>query len=208
MTVEENVSTPEGPARLWRDEAERPRLRLVLGHGAGGGVQAPDLALLAKLLPADGMSVIRVEQPWRVAGKRIAQRPPVLDEAWTAALEAIPRDVPLVVGGRSAGARVACRTAVAVGAAAVVALSFPLHLPGRPEKSRLPELLGAGVPTLVMQGERDTFGRPEEFPNGPFTMVTVAHADHGLKVPKGHGQAETLRTVVSSVREFLEPFTG
>ncbi|NDL60046.1 alpha/beta family hydrolase [Phytoactinopolyspora mesophila] len=208
MSTEQTVQTPEGVARLWIDDAPGARLRLVLGHGAGGGIAARDLAALADRLPEQGITVVRVEQPYRVAGKRLPPRPPVLDRAWAAVLEAVPRDLPVVVGGRSSGARVACRTAQAVGAAAVVALSFPLHPPGKPERSRLPELLDAGVPTLVVQGERDTFGRPDEFPDGPFSLRTVAHADHGLSVPKAHSQAAATESVVAAVREFIEPLLG
>jgi uncharacterized protein len=142
-----------------------------------------------------------------LAGKKIAPRPAVLDEAWLAGAE-LPQKVPLIVGGRSAGARVACRTGVTLGARAVVALSFPLHPPGKPEKSRLEELTGAGVPTLVVQGQRDAFGRPEEFGAGPFTIVKVAHADHGMAVPKANDQHEALSTIVRAVREFVLSFAG
>lgn len=205
MSSQSLVPTPVGDARLWSDEAERPRLRLVLGHGASGGLHARDLTALTSSLPADGVSVVRVEQPFAVAGKRIGPRPPVLDEAWLAAVGTLPRDVPLVVGGRSAGARVACRTATALDAVAVVCLAFPLHLPGKPERSRLPELAGASaaLPVLVVQGERDTFGRPEEFPPGPHQLITVAHAGHGMGVPKAHDQRAALDTVVGAVRTFL-----
>lgn len=210
MSSRRTVPTPVGDARLWSDDAADPRLRLVLGHGAGGGPGAVDLEALAAQLPAEGVSVVRVEQPWCVAGKRVAPRPPILDEAWLAAMDAVPRDVPVMVGGRSAGARVACRTAVACGAAGVVALSFPLHPPGKPERSRQDELLGAAaaVPTLVVQGERDTFGRPDEFPDGAYQLVTVAHADHGMKVARAHDQQEASATVVEAVRSFLSSVTG
>jgi len=126
-----------------------------------------------------------------------------MDEAWVAALAGVPTEGPLVVGGRSAGARVACRTALELGAPAVVSLAFPLHPPGKPERSRLRELVGSGVPTLVLQGERDTFGRPEEFPDGPFELVPVAHADHGMAVPRAHDQAATLDRIVRIVGDWL-----
>ena len=158
----------------------------MLGHGAGGGIEARDLAALARELPASGIAVVRVEQPWRVAGKRVAGPPAQLDKAWLVAVpEAVRRtgaSGPLFVGGRSAGARVACRTASDVGAAGVVALAFPLHPPGRPDRSRVAELLGVDVPVLVVQGERDSFGGPPELPDGP-QVVPVPGADHGLKVP-------------------------
>lgn len=209
MTRKRTVPTPAGKARLWFDDAERPRLRCVLGHGAGGGPEARDLAALAASLPVTGVSVIRVEQPWRLAGRKVAPRPAVLDEAWLAAVAAVPRDVPLVVGGRSAGARVACRTAASLGAAGVVALSFPLHLPGKPEQSRLPELAAAAeaMPVLVVQGERDTFGRPEEFPPGPHRLVVVPGADHGMKTPKTSG-TRALDVVVDAVSSWLTDLDG
>lgn len=163
------VETPVGPARVHLTRPPGAIGTLVLGHGAGGGVEAPDLLALTALAE-DGWLIARVEQPWRVAGRRIATPPPQLDLAWTAVLAALTRGRgkvphPVVVGGRSAGARVACRTAEAVGADAVLALSFPLHPPGRPEKSRAHEALeatGAGKPLLVIQGRTDAFGTPEE----------------------------------------------
>lgn len=205
MTTRSTVATPAGDARLWVDEADRPWLRCVLGHGAGGGPQARDLQALADRLPSIGVSVVRVEQPWRVAGKRVAQRPAVLDQAWLAAVGTLPRDLLLVVGGRSAGARVACRTAVALDAAAVVALAFPLHPPGKPERSRLDELVTAAnaLPVLVVQGERDSFGRPEEFPPGPHRLVNIAYADHGMSVPKAHDQGAASESVVDAVQSWL-----
>ncbi|PSL06650.1 hypothetical protein CLV30_10235 [Haloactinopolyspora alba] len=208
MTERTTVPTPVGDARLWTDEpdeADAARARLVLGHGAGGGPDAADLRALAERLPEAGVSVVRVEQPWRVAGKRVAPRPATLDEAWLVALDAVARDVPMLVGGRSAGARVACRTAEATGAAGVVALSFPLHPPGKPERSRQDELLtaAAAVPTLVVQGERDTFGRPGEFPDGPYRLVAVDHADHAMAVPKAHDRDAATAAVVEAVRSFV-----
>jgi len=197
------VQTPVGAARLTVDAAKDEHGVLVLGHGAGGGIGARDLAALAAALPAEGITVVRVEQPYRVAGKKAAPVPTTLDRAWVAAVEAIRRNGPLAVGGRSAGARVACRTASAVGAVAVVALAFPLHPPGRPERSRLDELVSAGVPTLVMQGERDLFGRPEEFPEGPFELIAVPHADHGMAVPAAHGPQATLAGLVETVQDWL-----
>src|SRR5918994_3140561 len=197
------VGTPAGDSRLTLQPAQYARATLVLGHGASGGIGARDLRALAAALPGEGVTVIRVEQPWLVVGRRVAPRPEILDQAWLGALQAVPAGVPLAVGGRSAGARVACRTARTVGARAVVALAFPLHPPGRPERSRLGELLGAGVPTLVVQGERDSFGRPDEFPQGTFELVAVAHADHGMAVPRAHDQAGTLDRVVGTVRDWL-----
>lgn len=182
MTVR-TYATPVGQARAVVTRASRSWATLVLGHGAGGGIEAPDLAALAAALPAAGVTVVRVEQPWRVAGRRVATPPPTLDRGWLAVLAGLRTRGPLVVGGRSAGARVACRTATAVGARGVVALSFPLRPPGRPDVSRLPELVGAGVPTLVLQGERDAFGGPGDFPAG-VDVRPLAFADHSLRVPR------------------------
>jgi predicted alpha/beta-hydrolase family hydrolase len=167
--IAKDLRTPVGMARahLWRPS--RPRGAVVLGHGAGGSSWSADLQALTSL-SGDGWCVVLVEQPWRVAGRRVAVPPAQLDVAWlavmaelTAGRGALPR--PLVVGGRSAGARVACRTAAAVGADAVLALSFPLFPPGRPERSRASEALlvtAAGTRLAVIQGEKDPFGTPED----------------------------------------------
>ncbi|MDX2597249.1 MULTISPECIES: alpha/beta hydrolase family protein [Streptomyces] len=185
MTTTEIIATDAGDARITWHPAEQPRLVLALGHGAGGGVEARDLQALARVLPGHGASVALVEQPWRVAGKKLAPAPKTLDTGWRGIWPALARPgLPVVSGGRSAGARVACRTAGELGAHAVLALSFPLHPPGRPEKSRADELLGAGVPTLVVQGGADPFGRPAEFPEGDHELAEVPHGDHGFAVPK------------------------
>ncbi|SDE18434.1 alpha/beta hydrolase family protein [Auraticoccus monumenti] len=165
MSEELAVTTAQGPGRwvLDRPEGDVSAL-LLLGHGAGGGIEARDLAGLARWLPPHGVAVARFEQPWRTAGRKVAVAPPRLDEAWLESVDVVRTvvaDVPLVVGGRSAGARVACRTAGALGAAAVLCLSFPLHPPGR-TTSRLPELLAPDVPRVVLQGSRDTFGGADE----------------------------------------------
>ncbi|RST10098.1 hydrolase [Streptomyces sp. WAC05374] len=186
MTTTETVPTGLGDARItWYAADGAARLVLALGHGAGGGVEARDLRALAAALPATGVTVALVEQPWRVAGKKLAPAPKRLDEGWRDLWPALrAAGPPVVAGGRSAGARVACRTARELGAHAVLALSFPLHPPGRPESSRADELLGAGVPTLVVQGGNDPFGRPEEFPAGEHELVEVPFGDHGFAVPK------------------------
>ncbi len=204
MSEVSTVPTPHGDARLVRDRSRRPVATLLLGHGAGGGVEAPDLAALARDLPRHGISVVRVEQPWRVAGRRVAPRPAVLDECFVAAADRLRTRTPLVVGGRSAGARSAARTAHALGAVGVVALAFPLHPPGRPERSRLSELEAVALPTLVVQGERDAFGRPEEFP-AHLEVAVVPGADHGFAVPRrGLLSAEdALVVVVEAVLEFV-----
>lgn len=174
-----------GAARVTWHRAARARLVLAVGHGAGGGVEARDLQALARTLPGHGVSVALVEQPWRVAGKKVAPAPKTLDTGWRGVWPALAAPgLPVVSGGRSAGARVACRTAAELGAHAVLALGFPLHPPGRPERSRAAELLGAGVPALVVQGGNDPFGKPEEFPGGPFELITVPYGDHGFAVPK------------------------
>ncbi|MGX4652356.1 alpha/beta hydrolase family protein [Micromonospora sp. SCSIO 07396] len=157
------LDTPRGPARVDTDRPTGPPTSLlVLGHGAGGSVDAPDLLAVRDAARDAGVLVARVTQPYRVAGRRAPAPAGHLDEAWTAVLAVLRRrhpDLPLLVGGRSSGARVACRTAGPVGAAGVVALAFPLHLPGRPERSRADELV-TGLPTLVVNGDRDPFGLP------------------------------------------------
>lgn len=188
------VDTRHGPARLLRSAAEHPWSMLVLGHGAGGGAAARDLGWLATDLPRAGIGVLRVEQPWRVAGHKVASPAAVLDESWLDVLAQLPERPPLVVGGRSSGARVACRTATSVRPVACLALAFPLHPPWRPEQSRLPELLGSGVPTLVVQGDRDPFGAATDFPElpGSIRIVSAIDADHEFAVRRGHGRSAAL----------------
>jgi predicted alpha/beta-hydrolase family hydrolase len=204
MTQVQVVATPHGDARLLRDRSRHPIATLLLGHGAGGGVESPDLACLAAALPSQGVSVIRLEQPWRVAGKKIAPRPQVLDECFVAAANALRVRSPLVVGGRSAGARSAARTARELGASGLLALAFPLHPPGKPERSRLEELEAVEVPTLVIQGERDAFGRPDEFPPD-HELTVVPDADHALKVPKRGeiSQEDAFGIIVEATLEWI-----
>lgn len=183
MSQTRTIPTPHGDARLEVHRAAEPMATLLLSHGAGGGIDAPDLQALAKDLPRLGVTVELLEMPWRVAGKKLAPRPAVLDECFLAVGHALRPRTPRVVGGRSAGARAAARCAQALHADGCLALAFPLHPPGKPEKSRLDELEGAGVTTLVIQGERDPFGRPEEFPDD-VDLAVVPLADHSFRVPK------------------------
>jgi predicted alpha/beta-hydrolase family hydrolase len=208
-TTVRDIATPVGTARLHTDRSRHPVAALVLGHGAGKGEDSRDLAALAASLPSHGISVFRVEQPWHVSGKKVAARPDALDAATLACVNAIRVRTPLVVGGRSAGARVACRLAGSLGAVGCIALAFPLHPPGRPEASRLPELTGAGVPTLVIQGERDPFGRPDDFPSG-VDVVPVPDADHGFAVPNRAEltQDETLALIAETVVEWVTARIG
>lgn len=174
------IETPVGDARAALS-GDGPALA-VLGHGAGGGIGAADLVAVTAALQAEGWAVARVEQPYRVQGRRAPDRPQKLDAAWMAVCVALAKihPGPLLVGGRSSGARVACRTAAGVRASAVVCLAFPLHPPGKPDSSRADELgLVAGVPLLVVQGERDPFGTADEFPAG-VEVVTVP-GDHSLR---------------------------
>jgi uncharacterized protein len=204
MTTTRTVPTPHGDARLHRSAARDPVATLLLGHGAGGGVEARDLVALADDLPAQGITVVRLEQPWRVAGRRLAPAPPVLDACLLAAAAAMRPRTPLIVGGRSAGARSAARCSERLGAAGYLGLSFPLHPPGRPEKSRLDELDGVAVPKLVVQGERDPFGTPEEFPED-VELAVVPAADHGFKVPARAevSQATAMAIIVEATLEWV-----
>jgi uncharacterized protein len=179
------LDTPHGPARAHLHSADEPRAALVLGHGAAGGVEAPDLVAATEAAHSERISVALTEQPYRVAGRRSPARAPQLDAAWIAVVEHLRAGelagLPLIVGGRSLGGRVACRTAEATGAVAVLCLAFPLEPPGRagkPPQSRQPELDAVTVPTLVVQGERDRFGMP---PPGPSRQVVKVPGDHGLK---------------------------
>jgi len=188
------IETPEGLGRAQVCRPPRARGTVALGHGAGGGLRSLDLTVAREVLVAAGWAVVLVEQPWLVAGRRVAGRPPTLDAAWVPIVQALttgrgklPR--PLVVGGRSAGARVACRTAAVLGADAGLLLSFPLHLPGQPEKLRAHELALAPDPTWVVQGTNDTFGTPDEvrphLPRG--TRLVEVPGSHSF--PKGSRRA-------------------
>src|SRR4051794_34706287 len=177
------LPTPHGPARVHLQGGAEARGALLLGHGAGGGITARDLVTAAAAARAARMAVGLVEQPYRVAGKRSTPRAPVLDEGWLALVDGLRSGplagLPLVFGGRSSGARVACRTASRGGAIGALCLAFPLLPPGRAGVvSRLPELDEAGVPVLVVQGERDPYGMPP--PGDGRTVVQVA-GDHALR---------------------------
>ena len=167
------IETPHGPANAHLHPADEPRAALVLGHGAGGGVAAPDLVAATEAARSEGVNVALVEQPYRVAGRRSPAPAKQLDAAWLAVVEELRADalrgLPLIVGGRSLGARVACRNVEATGAVAVLCLAFPLQ-PPRGSASRLPELDAVRVPMLVVQGERDQFGIP---PAGDQRKVVV-----------------------------------
>jgi predicted alpha/beta-hydrolase family hydrolase len=176
------IETPHGPARAHLHGTGNDAGALVLGHGAGGGVDAPDLVAATEAAVAAGFSVALVEQPYKVAGKRSQPASSKLDEAWIAVVGELAGGelggLPLIVGGRSAGARVACRTAAECEAEAVLCLAFPVHPPGKPEKSRTDELDAISIPVLVVQGESDPFGMPKGGKN--CEVVTVA-GNHGLK---------------------------
>jgi predicted alpha/beta-hydrolase family hydrolase len=213
------VETPQGPGRLLIDAAGEPAAILVLGHGAGGGPNAMDLELLARGMPERGTTVVRFEQPWRTAGRRIATPPPKLDEAWLAALDWLRHQPwgagPLFVGGRSAGARVACRTADELGAAGIVCLAFPLHLPGRPDQSRIAELLSPAAPRLVLQGTSDAFGRAAEIEMAieqttGIRLVELPGADHSYRVAASSSftPADLRAAVLGEVSRFVETGWG
>ena len=181
------IDTPHGQAKAHLHPADEPRAALVLGHGAGGGITSRDLVTATGVARSEGLTVALVEQPYRVAGRRSPAPARQLDAAWTAVVRHLVagelRGLPLFVGGRSLGARVACRTAEATGAVGVLCLAFPLQPPRRrsaagPAPSRLPELDGVTVPTLVVQGARDPFGIP---PAGAHRTVVEVPGDHSLR---------------------------
>lgn len=182
--VVREVATPHGPARVTVHPAVDPvpaPAVLLLGHGAGGGFAAPDLRAATAAALTLGVHVAQVDQPYRVAGRRAPAPAAQLDAAWLAVVAAVRAalpGLPLLVGGRSSGARVACRTASAADAVAVLCLAFPVHPPGRPEKDRLAELAMPAVPVLVVQGQRDPFGRP---PPAPGRELVLLAGDHSLK---------------------------
>jgi predicted alpha/beta-hydrolase family hydrolase len=213
------LDTPQGQARFFVDLADRPISILVLGHGAGGGVAAADLELLARRLPPLGITVARFEQPWRTAGRKVGAPPPRLDEAWITALGWLQEQQwaqqPLVAGGRSAGARVACRTASDTNAAGILCLAFPLHLPGQPEKSRLAELLTPTQPRQVVQGSNDSFGTAEELRAAigkvaGITLVELPGVGHSYRIAKSSAvEPATLHaTLVTEVSRFIATTVG
>jgi predicted alpha/beta-hydrolase family hydrolase len=207
MDATRDVTTPRGPARVHLDMMDNATVGLlVLGHGAGGGPDAPDLLAARDGALAAGLAVARVEQPWRVAGRRVAEAPARLDEAWLAVVEALAAPGPVVVGGRSSGARVACRTAGGLGAVAVLALAFPLVPPGR-TTSRRDELHLPGVPRLVVQGSRDAFGIPEAADG--VRVELVEGADHAFAVRRkdGRSRPEVLDQVRTVVQAWLQSVT-
>ncbi|HWB65343.1 MAG TPA: alpha/beta family hydrolase [Mycobacteriales bacterium] len=174
------IETPSGPARAVITGPGRADLA-VLGHGAGGGIDAPDLVAVTERLVDLGWTVARVEQPYRVKGRRAPEAAPRLDAAWSAVVTALRagHSGRLLVAGRSSGARVAVRTAAELAADLIVALAFPLHPPGKPEKTRMEELAQLPAPMLIVQGERDPFGAAAEFPPGP--QLTSVPGDHSLR---------------------------
>jgi predicted alpha/beta-hydrolase family hydrolase len=191
MTLE--LDTPHGPAHVHLHEVADPRGALVLGHGAGGGVGAPDLVGATRAAQSEGFAVALVEQPYRVAGRRSPAPAHQLDAAWVAVCEQLPwSGLPLVTGGRSSGARVACRTAAATGAAGVLCLAFPLHAPGRPDNTRLPELEAVEVPVLIVQGQSDPFGMP---PSAPSREVVTVAGNHSLRRSRD--------ALIAAVRDWL-----
>jgi uncharacterized protein len=186
--AERIIETPHGPARAFVHPVASPIGGLVLGHGAGGGVSARDIIAVTNAALEASIAVALVEQPYRVAGRKSPAPAHHLDAAWLAVVAALRGAEPVLCGGRSSGARVACRTAAHTGAVGVLCLAFPVHPPGRPEKTRLPELDAVAVPTLVVQGASDPFGMP---PAGPQREVVTVPGNHSLT-----GDLEALRTAV------------
>lgn len=206
------VQTTEGPARFLVSGASRRNVgMLVLGHGAGGSRWTDDVTAVRDAAVDVGWVVVLVDQPWRVAGRRIASRPEALDRAWLCVLERLDQigrpAGPLVVGGRSAGARVACRTAGRVGAALVLALSFPLHPPGRPDRSRAEELVRptlSGISVHVIQGRKDPMGTPEDVSAVLLEGVRVHPVDgtHSLERATGQVARSALDGLQGAARRF------
>jgi uncharacterized protein len=190
------IDTPHGPARAHLKVPQKAVGAVVLGHGAGGGVGAKDIVAAAEAAGEASFAVALVEQPYLVAGRRSPAPAKQLDAAWTAVVEHLRggelAGLPLIVGGRSLGARVACRTVGVTGADAVLCLAFPVHPPGKPEKTRLDELDAVELPVLVVQGDSDPFGMPPDAPN---RTIAVVAGNHGL--------GKDMTPVAAAVREWL-----
>jgi uncharacterized protein len=195
--MEIEIVTGSGPARVDLDKPGNPRFLLVLTHGAGGGTDSKDLLAAHQAGLELGGAVARVLQPYRVRGSRAPGSAERQDEAWLEIIKRLRRrfrGIPLIQGGRSNGARVACRTAQAAGARAVVALAFPLHPPGQPERSRVDELRAAGTDVLVVNGDRDPFGVPDR-----------ADASRVVVLP---GETHTLSRHPEKVRDAVATWLG
>jgi uncharacterized protein len=189
-----DIDTPHGPARAHIHAADNPRAALILGHGAGGSVNSADLVAATEAATAKNLTVVLVEQPYLVAGRKSAAPAPQLDAAWKAVIEQLPIEgLPLIAGGRSSGARVACRTAAETHAIAVLCLAFPVHPPGKPEKTRLSELDAVTVPVLVVQGTSDPFGMPPE-----------ARGREVVSVPGNHSLTKSRDAVAAAVGGWLQ----
>ncbi|WP_426567041.1 alpha/beta family hydrolase [Angustibacter sp. McL0619] len=172
-----------------------------MGHGSATGVEAADLQAVARTLARAGVTVALMTQPYRVERNRSAADQASLDIAWASTWSRVSREgVPVIAGGRSAGAQVACRTAGALGAIGVVALAYPIRGPG----SRS-ELLRTAAPTLIVQGGADPFGTPAEYPRLPprFELVEVPGADHMFDGGAGGLEGNVTR-VTSAVRSWVD----
>ncbi|UYM06032.1 alpha/beta hydrolase family protein [Solicola gregarius] len=205
ITIERRtLETPHGPGRLVQRRAPSPFATLIMTHGAGAGIETGDLRRIAISLPSYGVNTAMLELPWVGQGRRIAPSRTVLDESFVAMVNRLRPQTPTFVGGRSTGARLACRHARRLGGVGAVAVSFPLHPKGRPERSRIDELDGARVPVLVVQGERDELGAPEEFPP-QLTLARVPYADHSMVVPKRApvDQDATYRLVATTILQWI-----
>jgi predicted alpha/beta-hydrolase family hydrolase len=201
--VMELVPTPVGTAGItWYPAPGTARAVALLGHGTATGVEAADLQALAAALPPQGVSVVLVTQPYRMNRTRSGSDEPSLDAAWRAVWPiAADLGVPVISGGRSAGSQVACRTAEQLGAHAVLALAYPLLGPGSPE-----ELLATGRPTLILQGTRDPFGRPEQFPTLPaeIELVEIADANHTFGTPGRSPRPAAMDLITAATSQWIE----
>ena len=198
------LPTLHGDGRLVQRRAASPFATLIMTHGAGAGIETPDLNRIAVSLPAYGVNTAMLELPWVAQGRRIAPNKAVLDESFVAMANRLRPQTPTFIGGRSTGARLACRHARRLGGIGIIALSFPLHPRGKPERSRVDELTESGLPVLVVQGERDDMGRPDEFPP-QLPLVSIPYADHSLAVPKREpvDQDDTYRLAASAILQWM-----
>jgi predicted alpha/beta-hydrolase family hydrolase len=187
---------------------------LVLGHGAGGHRKVPRMLRLAQAL-ARGRRVILFNFPYSEAGRRVPDRPPLLEAAWRAVIEQARAlgPAPLAIGGHSMGGRIASQVAAAGEKVdALVLLSYPLHPPGRRDRLRDAHLPAVSVPLLFVRGTRDTFSDADLFEavigrlGERATVLTVADGDHSLAVRRSSGRttAQAEAEVVSAVHDWLD----
>jgi predicted alpha/beta-hydrolase family hydrolase len=185
------------------------RATLVLATGAGGPMRSAFLKFFAEQLAESGIRVVRFEFPYMRARRRTPDPPEVLKGAWREVIEKLGSGPQLVIGGKSMGGRIASMVADECGVRGLVCLGYPFHPPNRPAQLRTAHLAGLRTPTLIMQGERDSFGTPADVAGYTLSksirIEWIPDGDHSFKPQKKSGRTEqqNLALAVSLVSEFI-----